>query len=99
MASAIKVERSRNTDSGDSSDASNTPNFATRHYSVSEIASLWNLSDDAVRKIFEQERGVLVLGNAVPRRGTRSYTTLRIPEEVVDRVHKRLTKGVDCASC
>ena len=33
-----------------------------RHYSVQEIAVLWNLSPDCVRKIFENESGVLVIG-------------------------------------
>jgi hypothetical protein len=66
--------------------------FAVRHYSPAQIAELWSLSVDSVRKLFENEPGVLVLGNAGPRRGKRSYTTLRIPEQVVDRVHRRLRK-------
>jgi hypothetical protein len=33
-----------------------------------------------------------VLGNVMPRRGKRNYTTLRIPEHVVERVHRRLSK-------
>lgn len=66
--------------------------FAVRHYSPAEIADLWGLSVDTVRKIFENEPGVLVLGNAQPRRGKRSYTTLRIPEHVAQRVHRRLSK-------
>lgn len=68
------------------------PEFAARHYSPAEIGELWNLSADSVRKIFENEPGVLVLGNAAPRRGKRSYTTLRIPEHVLERVHRRLSK-------
>ncbi len=50
---------------------------------------MWSLSTDAVRKIFEKEPGVLVLGDAQPKRGKRRYTTLRIPEFVLDRVHRR----------
>jgi hypothetical protein len=68
------------------------PRFATRHYTVAEIAQLWNLSDDAVRNIFEKEPGVLVLGGAQPKRGKRGYTTLRIPEDVVERVHRRMSR-------
>ena len=45
------------------------PEFAVRHYSPAEIAKLWNLSVDSVRKLFENEPGVMVFGNAVPRRG------------------------------
>jgi hypothetical protein len=63
-----------------------------RHYSLAEIAELWKLSADCVRKIFENEPGVLVIGNEQPRRGKRSYTTLRIPQTVLDRVHRRMSK-------
>jgi len=63
--------------------------FAQRHYTVAEIAQLWELSADFVRRIFSNEPGVLVLGDE-PRPGTRRYRTLRIPESVVARVHKRL---------
>jgi len=63
-----------------------------RHYTVNEIAALWSLSDDAVRKIFEREPGVLVIGDRNPRGRKRPYTTLRIPQFVLDRVHKRLSR-------
>jgi hypothetical protein len=66
--------------------------FAFRHYTVGEIAALWNLSDDAVRKIFEKEPGVLTIGDARPTVRKRRYTTLRIPEDVLARVHRRLSK-------
>ena len=32
-----------------------------RHYAVTEIAEMWNLSADKVRDLFEREPGVLVL--------------------------------------
>jgi hypothetical protein len=66
--------------------------FAARHFSPREIADLWGLSVDCIRKIFENEPGVLVIGNSEPRRFKRSYTTLRIPQAVVERVHRRLSK-------
>ncbi len=71
--------------------AARAPDFAVRHYSPADIAQLWNLSVDSVRKLFENEPGVFVLGNRQPRRGKRSYTTMRIPEHVLDRVHRRLS--------
>ena len=61
-----------------------------RHYAVAEIAALWNLSADKVRELFEQEPGVLVIGDRNPR-GKGRYRTLRIPQTVVDRVHTRLS--------
>lgn len=66
--------------------------FAARHFSPKEIADLWGLSVDCIRKIFENEPGVLVIGNSEPRRFKRSYTTLRIPQAIVERVHRRLSK-------
>ena len=53
------------------------------------IGALWSLSPDADRKLFEREPGVLVIGEASPK-GKRRYTTLRVPESVVERVHRRL---------
>jgi hypothetical protein len=64
--------------------------FAERHFTVAEIAGMWNLGPDSVRRIFGREPGVLVLaGNNSTRRKAR-YTTLRIPESVLERVHRRL---------
>ncbi len=50
---------------------------------------MWNLSRDVVRKIFEREPGVLVIGNDGSR-SKRGYHTLRIPESVMERVHRCL---------
>jgi hypothetical protein len=61
-----------------------------RHYAVTEIAEMWNLSSDKVRELFENEPGVLVLGDRTPRH-KRRYVTLRIPHCVLERVHHRLS--------
>jgi hypothetical protein len=66
------------------------PSYAVRHYTVAEVAALWRLSDDLVRKLFAKEPGVLVIGDRTLHMGRRRYTTLRIPEPVVERVHQRL---------
>lgn len=89
MASAIQFERSR---PGGGEVSGDTPRFALKHYTVGEIAELWNLSDDAVRKIFGKEPGVLLLGEAGPTIRKRRYTTLRIPQDVVERVHRRMSQ-------
>jgi|GraSoi_2013_60cm_1033757.scaffolds.fasta_scaffold00127_7 hypothetical protein len=60
-----------------------------RHYAVTEIAEIWHLSTDKVRDLFEDEPGVLVIGQRSSRR-KRRYVTLRIPHSVVERVHARL---------
>ena len=62
-----------------------------RHYTVKEVAVLWRLSASSITRLFRDEPGVLKIGRGQPRRGRRSYTTLRIPESVVQRVHRRLT--------
>ncbi len=62
-----------------------------RHYTPEELADLWNLSPDAVRRIFENEPGVLVLEGDGMRYGKRRYRTLRIPASVAERVHRRLS--------
>jgi hypothetical protein len=66
-----------------------TPALGQRHYAVAEIAEIWNLSTDKVRKLFENEPGVLAIGRSNPRR--RRYLTLRIPESVVERVYLRFS--------
>ena len=63
---------------------------AERHYAVAEIAEMWNLSADKVRELFENEPGVLVIGERSPRH-KRLYVTLRIPQTVLERVHSRLS--------
>ena len=65
-----------------------TENFVERHYTVAEIAEIWQLSHDAIRRMFHSEPGVLVLGSR--KQSRRRYTTLRIPESVLQRVHRRL---------
>jgi len=60
-----------------------------RHYSPEELGQVWNLSADTVRRLFEREPGVLVIER--DRSRARRYRTLRIPESVALRVHKRMS--------
>ena len=59
-----------------------------RHLSVEELAALWGMSEDFVRRLFLKEPGVVVFFNHQP--GKRVYRTLRIPESVALRVHRRM---------
>jgi hypothetical protein len=68
------------------------PNFAVRHYTIAEIAEMWNLSDDAVRKIFQREPGILLICDQKSYGRKRRYTTIRVPGFVLERVHRRLSK-------
>lgn len=60
-----------------------------KHYSVAELAQLWQLSHKTIRRIFENEPGVIAWGVAESR-FKRRYRTLRIPATVVLRVHRQL---------
>jgi hypothetical protein len=64
-----------------------------KHYSVQELAEIWNLSDDTIRRLFRDEPGVIRI-NATHGRQKRRYVVLRLPESVVMRVHERLRKQV-----
>ena len=64
-----------------------------RHYSAAEVAEMWNVSVGTVRRIFQNEPGVLALGEPRPKFGRqRGKVTMRIPQSVLERVHRRLTK-------
>ena len=62
-----------------------------KHYSVSEISKLWNVSVDLVRDTFAGEKGVLKWDRPATRT-KRAYSLLRVPESVLVRVHRRLTE-------
>jgi hypothetical protein len=65
-----------------------------RHFTPKELSGLWHLSETKIRRLFEMEPGVLRIGEPsrrVGRKLKRSYYTLRIPESVALRVHRRLT--------
>jgi hypothetical protein len=61
-----------------------------KHFSPAELAGLWGVSVETIRSLFRNEPGVLKIG----RQGTkyrRGYFTMKIPLEVVTRVHRRLS--------
>jgi hypothetical protein len=60
-----------------------------KHYSIIEISKLWALSQKTVRKIFENEPGVIQWG-AEETLHKRGYRTLRVPETVLQRMHRKL---------
>lgn len=42
-----------------------TLTIGERHYTVAEVSEAWNLSADKVRRLFQDEPGVLVLENRI----------------------------------
>ena len=63
-----------------------------KHYSITEISKLWTLSEKTVRRIFEREPGVISWGSEETRH-KRGYRTLRVPESVFIRVHRKLRRA------
>jgi hypothetical protein len=61
-----------------------------RHYTPEELGGIWSLSADTIRRLFDREPGVLVIERS-NLSGRRRYRTLRIPESVAARVHRRMT--------
>ena len=62
---------------------------------VAEISQKWRFSEDKVRRIFDQEDGVLRFGHPslrVGRKYRRRYYSLRVPLSVFRRVEDRLRK-------
>jgi hypothetical protein len=61
-----------------------------KHYTVYELAGMWNFGATTLRKWFEGEPGVLRAGNSRIRRDRKNpYVSLRIPESVAWRVYRR----------
>jgi len=65
-----------------------SPASGEKCYTVQEVAAMWNMSDDSIRALFENEPGVLIM--QVEKRGKRPYRTIRIPESVLQRVQRRM---------
>jgi hypothetical protein len=61
-----------------------------KHYSVSEVAKMWRISQKAVKTFFWDEPGVLKLVHK--HAGKQDYTILRIPESIMARVHERRSR-------
>jgi hypothetical protein len=59
-----------------------------RHYTIKEIAEMWSVSENTIRRAFEHEVGVLSFGPDESR-FKRKRKLLRIPESVLIRVHQQ----------
>ena len=63
-----------------------------RHYRLKDLAELWGLDESTVRRLFQDEPGVLKIGRAGRRDGKRDYMSIRIPESVALRVHQERSR-------
>jgi AraC-like DNA-binding protein len=63
-----------------------------KHYSPEDVSSMWGISPRTVRRLFANEPGIIELGQPDSIK-KRRYLTIRIPESVLMRVHRRLKKA------
>lgn len=68
------------------------PLSSEKHYSIQDLVELWSLSAQTIRRLFKDELEIVAIGSTTSRR-KRRYVTLRIPESVAQRVHRRLRKA------
>jgi len=61
-----------------------------KHFTPQQLADAWGVSVQTIREMFKDEEGVLKWGSDGTR-VRRAYKTLRIPKEVAERVHRRLS--------
>jgi hypothetical protein len=60
------------------------------HYQPSDLAEKWGVSAFKIRELFQDEPGVIRIGNPATRFKRKRYL-LRIPESVAERVYRRIT--------
>jgi hypothetical protein len=61
-------------------------NTFERHYRVGELAKLWSLGRETVRKLVKDDPGVIKI-----RMGPKkSHTVYSVPESAAKRIHTRL---------
>jgi hypothetical protein len=78
----------------------NNPNFrkwfpmssTEKYYTCREIGELWSMHAETVRPLFAHVPGVIKI-NRKATRNKRGYTSLRIPQSIVDKVHATLSKA------
>lgn len=71
----------------------NTNPLEERHYTIAELAKMWNFSTEFVRQIVRGEPGVTEWVRQQP--GRRRYSVLRIPRSVAARLYTRALARVD----
>ena len=67
--------------------------FEERHFTVSELAEIWQFSKEFVRQLVQNEPGVTEWVRQVP--GKRRYRVLRVPRSVAERLYRRAQARAD----
>jgi hypothetical protein len=58
---------------------------------VKELAGQWGFSERAIRRLIEEEPGVIMIGKSTPLK--RTYRRVQIPASVAEQIHRKLTRG------
>lgn len=67
--------------------------YDERHFKPDELAKLWGVAVNTIRRLFRDVPGVLVIERP-EKMHKRGYCSMRIPESVAKRVYeKHLSKG------
>jgi hypothetical protein len=65
------------------------PSTFERHFRISELARLWGLGRETIRKLIKDDPGVLKI-----RLGRKKANTIySVPESTARRIHTRLLNG------
>jgi hypothetical protein len=63
--------------------------FSEKHFRIGELAEIWGLGRETIRKLVKDEPGVILI-----RQGRKkAHTTYSVPESVARRIHTRLTRA------
>ena len=60
-----------------------------KHYRIGDLAELWHLGRETVRKLVKDDPGVIKVRMGRNRR----HTTYSVPESAAKRIHTRLLNG------
>jgi len=61
--------------------------FIEKHYRIAQLAEMWGIGRETVRKIVKDEPGVIQI-----RQGRKkAHTTYSVPESVARRIHSRMS--------
>ena len=67
------------------------PDHLEPHFSPRTLAEIFGVDESIIRRLFQDEPGVVKIGRSGRCDGKRDYITLRIPESVARRKYRELT--------
>lgn len=64
-----------------------------RHYTIREIADMWNISYQTARRMFQDQPGVLAFSMRRMCGQGKPHVTLRVPASVLEKFHRERSAG------